>query len=110
MCDLLKKLQRKHNACAYALVCLKQVRESKLNTNIHSNLTQDKASIKHKHLAGAAQKKEKRRVEGEKKKRNKREVTSIHETDFLYSSKGMYDIYQQAINHERDFSAEESKA
>lgn len=109
MCDLLKKLQRKHNACAYALVCLKQVRESKLNTNIHSNLTQDIASIKHKHLAGAAQKKEKRRVEGEKK-RNKREVTSIHETDFLYSSKGMYDIYQQAINHERDFSAEESKA
>lgn len=58
MCDLLKKLQRKHNACAYALVCLKRVRESKLNTNIHSNLTQDKASIKHKHLAGAAQKKE----------------------------------------------------
>lgn len=49
-------------------------------------------------------------MEGEKKKRNKREVTSIHETDFWYSSKGMYDIYQQAINHERDFSAEESKA
>lgn len=83
MCDLLKKLQRKQNACAYALVCLKRVRESKLNTNIHSNLTQDKASIKHKHLAGAAQKKEKRRVEGEKKKRNKREVTSIHETGFF---------------------------
>lgn len=74
-------------------------------------MTQDKASIKHKHLAGAEQKKkEKRRVEGEKKKRNKREVTSIHETDFWYSSKGMYDIYQQVVNHERDFTAKESKA
>lgn len=72
-------------------------------------MIQDKAIIKHKHLAGAAQKKEKRRVEGENKK-NKREVTSIHETDFWYSSKGMYDIYQQVIYHERDFSAKESKA
>lgn len=72
-------------------------------------MTQDKVTIKHKHLAGAAQKKEKKRVEGEKKERNKREVTSIHEKDFWYSSKGMYDIYQQVISHERDFSAKESK-
>lgn len=65
------------------LSALSEWERKQIKQNIHSNLIQDKASIKYKHLAGAEQKKkEKRRVEREKKKRNKREVTSIHETYF----------------------------
>lgn len=69
-----KDLQKKHSACAYVLSALSE-RESKSSTNIHSDPTQYRAGIKEKPLAGAAQKKEKRGKE-------MRKVTSIHETDF----------------------------
>lgn len=70
-------------------------------------MTQDKARIKHKHLAGAEQKKkEKRRVEGEKKKRNKEKLQASMKQTFGTLQKGC----QQVVNHERDFTAKESKA
>lgn len=73
-CVWLKICKKKHSACAYVLSALSE-RESKSSTNIHSDPTQYRAGIKEKPLAGAAQKKEKRGKE-------MRKVTSIHETDF----------------------------
>lgn len=71
------------------LSALSEWERKQIKQNIHSNLTQDKARIKHKHLAGAEQKKkEKRRVEGEKKKRNKEKLQASMKQTFGTLQKG----------------------